>query len=74
MARMGHKDAFPPPRPSVRCGFSQGTFAGQRARIADPGSSRFRPGTARFDRKLPFAVRETPAARDSKAHAAHLVM
>jgi hypothetical protein len=28
MAEMGHEDAFPPPRLSVRCGFSQRTFAG----------------------------------------------
>ena len=27
---MGHEDAFPPPRLSVRCGFSQRTFAGTR--------------------------------------------
>jgi hypothetical protein len=26
----GHEDAFPPPRLSGRCRFSQGTFAGTR--------------------------------------------
>jgi len=32
---MGHEDAFPPPRLSVRCRFSQGTFAGTRANGRD---------------------------------------
>jgi hypothetical protein len=30
MSGMGHEDAFPPPRLSGRCRFSQGTFAGTR--------------------------------------------
>jgi len=32
---MGHEDAFPPPRLSVRCRFSQGTFAGTRGNGRD---------------------------------------
>ena len=31
MAGTGHEDAFPRPRLSARCRFSQGTFAGTRA-------------------------------------------
>ena len=30
MAGKGHENAFPPPRLSARCQFSQGTFAGTR--------------------------------------------
>jgi len=30
MAAVGHEDAFPPPRQSARCRFSQRTFAGTR--------------------------------------------
>jgi len=30
MTAMGDEDAFPPPRLSGRCRFSQGTFAGTR--------------------------------------------
>jgi len=29
---MGHEDAFPRPRPSARCRFSQETFAGTRGK------------------------------------------
>ena len=32
---MGHEDAFPPPRLSVRCGFSQRTFARTRSNVRD---------------------------------------
>jgi hypothetical protein len=37
---MGHEDAFPRPRLSARCRFSQGTFAGTRA---TGEARRFRP-------------------------------
>jgi hypothetical protein len=30
MTAVGHEDAFPPPRLSARCRFSQGTFTGTR--------------------------------------------
>jgi hypothetical protein len=32
---LGHEDAFPPPRLSGRCRFSQGTFAGTRGNGED---------------------------------------
>ena len=35
MAGMGHEDAFPRPRLSARCRFSQGTFAGTRGNGRD---------------------------------------
>jgi hypothetical protein len=35
MSSMGHEDAFPPPRLSGRCRFSQGTFAGTRGNGED---------------------------------------
>ena len=35
MTAMGDEDAFPPPRLSGRCRFSQGTFAGTRGNGED---------------------------------------
>src|SRR5207302_1159922 len=35
MTQMGHEDAFPRPRLSARCQFSQGTFAGTRGNGRD---------------------------------------
>ena len=32
---MGHEDAFPPPRLSARCRFSQETFVGTRGNARD---------------------------------------
>jgi hypothetical protein len=34
-SHLGHEDAFPPPRLSGRCRFSQGTFAGRRGKGQD---------------------------------------
>jgi hypothetical protein len=45
MTAVGHEDAFPRPRLSARCRFSQGTFAGTRGNGRDAPISALR-GTA----------------------------
>ena len=50
MPAMGHFRPFPPPRPSGRCPFSQGTFAGTLGKGRDAPVSAVReltPGTER---------------------------
>ena len=65
MAGMGHEDAFPRPRLSARCRFSQGTFAGTGAtgetRRKRPRS--FRLNASGFD---PNAVVNKPAIQIGK--------
>jgi hypothetical protein len=56
MAALGHEDAFPPPRLSVRCGFSQATLAGTH------GNGR--------DAPIP-AGRETEIERQGSTHSEH---
>jgi hypothetical protein len=53
MTGSGHEDAFPPPRLSVRCRFSQGTFAGTRRNGRDAPTLDVPP----FDARIGFPDR-----------------
>jgi hypothetical protein len=60
----GHQDAFPPPRLSVRCRFSQGTVAGTRGNGRDAPIPAVRGTEIEWqgsDPKLPFVLRQTSA-------------